>query len=159
MTTNKAMILAHVGTTLNTIDGPLGSPAYRQTVATVIDELRNYDQFGALQVPALCYFAAKGGHPPPRYELHNNPEKSFDFIVQGIVGGTTQALRCTALGELEEDVRRALMRDPTRGGWAVDTIQVEDTIDDTGVPNKDGINGNRATAEWRFRCSYFPNDS
>ena len=155
MTTNKAMILTHVGLTLPLING---AGIYRQSVATVFDEFKTYEDVGAAQLPALCYFAAKGGMNPPRYELHNSPEKTFDFMVIGHVAATTQAERVLRLGELEEDVRRALMIDPTRGNWAVDTIQIEDQDDDSGVPNKEGLKGNTGTATWRFRCTYFPND-
>lgn len=164
MTTNRARILENIETTFASIvEG--GGPGYHLTVRTVKRHLRaTTDVDPDADLPSLDFFPAKGGNPGPVYFPFGAIEEQLDVTVIGMVavdisaedGGDAEA--STLLSELEEDARRALAVDPRRGGWAIETVKVDHGDTDEGRPNKAGIQDGIASAVWRFRCTYYPND-
>lgn len=165
MTTNRNLILANMKTTLSAIaQGGGPSPGYFLTPATVREHFRAPTDLASADMPAIDFFPAKGGNPVPTYYPFNQIEEQLDVSVIGQVaidisaadGGDEEARRL--LSELESDVRSALAVDPTRGGYAIETVKVEHGETDEGRPTKQGIQEGIASGVWRFRCTYYPND-
>jgi hypothetical protein len=154
MSVNRHMIRLNALAALALIDHEEDEDFY-STVATIKDEFADAERFGVEQLPALCLYPVAGA-PQPKYEMFGSVEKHVDFMVVAHVAGDTTDLRSQRLYEIEADVNRALMIDPTRGGYAIDTIQVEDDNDSIGMP-REGTKPT-ASAQWKYRSTYFPND-
>ena len=156
MTTNKSAIIEDILTALATITVANG---YRSTIpaGSVFDEIKAYDELATDSLPALCAFAGRETRPATYYPFADI-EKLLPITVIGHVHALTSSLRRAAISDLEQDVLDALTVDPTRGGWAVDTIQETGPLTDEGEKEIGGKRGETNSMVLKFLVTYFPND-
>ena len=145
--------LDHIGESLRRINGAGG---YWHSLAAVGAYLKTYDELGVSEIPWVGYWPTEGSPPPVAYpfgdELH-----TLEVQLIGVVSATLDT-RTQQLARLEADVRRALYADRTRGGCAIDTRVTSAPITDEGNPDKQGMNGSRATLALVIQCIFFPDD-
>ena len=150
---NRDRILADIGESLSAINGGGG---YWYALSAIGTTLRTYDELGASELPWVGYWPTESSPAPIPYpfgdELH-----TLEVQLMGVIAATLET-RSRDLARLETDLRRALYADRTRGGWAIDTQVATAVATDEGNPDKQGINGARATLALTVRCLFFPDD-
>ena len=150
---NRDEILSNLGQSLAEING---SSRFWNKVSAVGSTLKTYDELGASEIPWLGYWPTETSPGPVAFpfgdELH-----TLEVQLIGVVNATLDT-RTTALARLEQDIRTALYADRSRGGYAVDTRITGAPITDEGNPDKQGLNGSRATLTLVVQCIYFPDD-
>lgn len=160
MTTNRAEILLNVRSTLAAIaigGGP--APGYFTTIVTVTGKGQSYDKFAATELPAACVFPAKRVSAPA-YSPFANIEDYIDIEIWAHVRSAMNDDddKARRIGELGEDIRRALQVDTRRGGWAVDTTLIEGIDTDEGTEDDSSKDFGSTSLRLVFRCTFYPND-
>lgn len=154
MPLNRDEILGHIETSLNALNGSIGSGL---TLAVPVQrEFVNYDDIPRASMPFLCFFPTKG--PSPEHFPFAQVRKRLTVKIIGHAQALPQSTKTDAIAQFEEDVSDAMAIDPTRGGWAVDTIEIDSAETDEGVPEKGGRNSGTATAVMTYQIMYYPND-
>lgn len=165
-TRNRESILADIKTTLQGITTANG---YDSDVKLVEQERRTYEEVERSRMPWIGFWPALTQPPVVPYPF-GQYAKILEVEVWAHVATdqdpTTEAgrtERIQRLGRLEEDILVALDVDPTRGGYAVDTLQVAPASTDEGVPDqvqsrKRGERGSTGSLRIAFRCSFYPYD-
>ncbi len=162
-------LTAREGILLNFEESFLGiklSGGYLSDVRTVELEWKTYDEVIGqnLPMPYICFFPTKG-KPPPEYQPFGIRREFLDVTVVGHVQGEKQKDKIRAVSALEQDIHDAAVGigdgtrgDPTRGGYAVDTIKITGEETDEGVPDIGDQLGGSSTMVMTFRAIYFPGD-
>lgn len=114
MTSKKESILANLKTTCEGITIAAG---YNLTVAHVERDLKHFEELPESQFPALFVVDSD---EVINGEIGHYQRNDFTPSIVGYIRKTTEV--STELNKLEEDVKKALMVDITRGGYAVRTI-------------------------------------
>lgn len=153
MTTNREGIYVNIQTSLELIT--IGG-GYNSTVALVEKKYKTFNEMDAAVLPWLGIVPQK--NITPIYEPFNQIQKKERVAIIGHVAGTTPETKLAASSDLEQDVRDALAVDPTRGGWAVDTIEAEDIDSDEAAQGKTGTLGDTSSFVVVIECLYYPND-
>lgn len=158
------------GIILNIEESLLGiqvSGGFLSDVRTVELEWKAYDEViqAGIPMPYICFFPTKGGGAPPVYEPFGARREFLDITVVAHTGATTAAEKVREISMLEVDIHDAMVGvgdgsrgDPTRGGFAVDTIKILPEETDEGVPDiPDRIDGS-VTMTATYRVTYEPGD-
>lgn len=140
---------------------------YLNDIGTVELEFKTYDEVRreGLTLPYVCFFPAKG-KPPPTYHPFGVRREILDIIVIAHVDGEDPERAIRNISSIEVDIHNTMVGnmdtgqgDPTRGGFAVDTVKAVGEDTDEGVPDKvrDAANGTATLVE-TFRVTYYPED-
>lgn len=154
-TTNRENVLLDIATALALING---SGLYDLALATPPEwEFKNFDEVGPENKPFVCFFPDLNS-PPPTHFPFGGERDQLNIKIVGHVIGTTPQIRSGNLSSLEEDIKRAMETDPTRGGWAVDTIKITLPQTSEGNPDTGGVNKNTGSLEMGYQITYYPDD-
>jgi len=163
MTTNRYEILQNVDTTLKGINGTPGGYQLLVRSTSVYRVLKKHGDISPDEMPALCWFPAPQQQTPVNHPF-GQIRKQLDIVVIGHVAEDDDAEKGRLLSAIESDVRRALMTDPRRGGWAISTEESAGESTDEGVPDREAYTGGgpgvegAASIVLTFRVTYYPND-
>lgn len=154
-TTNRENILLDFAEALALIDGTglydlalPGDPEW---------EFKNYDQVGPDNKPFVCFYPDINSPPPTHFPFSSDREQLNIMVVGHVIGATPQ-IRAGNLSSLDRDIDRAVETDPTRGGWAVDTLKITLPETSEGNPDHAGVNKNTGSLVKRFQITYYPDD-
>lgn len=162
MAENREEIIDRIETALNAIDAGSGGTGYRTTVDTVSREFREYDKVGDSEFPFVCYFPSPEGQQTPEH-LFGGRHHFLDVTVIGHVQASAQDAKTHSISDLEADITdcflgnasRSITSNATWGGYAVETLKVQDPETDEGVPEKAGLKGPTCSVRLRFRMDWY----
>lgn len=149
---NRALILQDIRSWLGMITEANGYPI---TVRTVGDELKQADQMSKDLLPWVGVFTAPV-QPGPVYFPFGRKEVLYDVVVVAHVRGANQAEKEAEVARLEQAIEEVLQIDPTRDGFAIDTVAAEAPDSDDAQPDKGGRVDWVTDLTIRYRCNFYP---
>lgn len=127
------------------------------TVSRVEKKLVTADQLGAGELTLVCIIPSDV-QPDNTYYPFNDIATNLDLWIIAHARAEDDNARTERSSGLERDIRAAFAADPTRGFWAVETIERGGKLSDEGWPDVRGVKGGTVTISIPVQVLYYPND-